>query len=105
MLDDKKLISIFSACYKAASDKDVKDFIMKLLKIRYLFDKYVIKRKFEKWGLKQIKLSGKDKMYYGSTFRKIDNEEEKIMKKVKIKKSLISLVAAAVAVTGGTLFV
>lgn len=82
VLDDKKLISIFSECYKAASDKDVKDFIMKLLKIRYLFDKYVIKRKFEKWGLKQIKLSGKDKMYYGSTFRKIDNEEENFEKDV-----------------------
>ena len=82
VLDDKKLISIFSACYKAASDKDVKDFIMKLLKIRYLFDKYVIKRKFEKWGLKQIKLSGKDQMYYGSTFRKIDNEEENFEKDV-----------------------
>ena len=82
VLDDKKLISIFNACYKAASDKDVKDFIMKLLKIRYLFDKYVIKRKFEKWGLKQIKLSGKDQMYYGSTFRKIDNEEENFEKDV-----------------------
>lgn len=82
VLDDKKLISIFSECYKAASDKDVKDFIMKLLKIRYLFDKYVIKRKFEKWGLKQIKLSGKDQMYYGSTFRKIDNEEENFEKDV-----------------------
>lgn len=82
VLDDKKLISIFSECYKAASDKDVKDFIMKLLKIRYLFDKYVIKRKFEKWGLQQIKLSGKDKMYYGSTFRKIDNEEENFEKDV-----------------------
>ena len=82
VLDDKKLISIFIACYKAASDKDVKDFIMKLLKIRYLFDKYVIKRKFEKWGLKQIKLSGKDQMYYGSTFRKIDNEEENFEKDV-----------------------
>ena len=46
------------------------------------FDKYVIKRKFEKWGLKQIKLSGKDKMYYGSTFRKIDNEEENFEKDV-----------------------
>lgn len=82
VLDDKKLISIFSECYKATSDKDVKDFIMKLLKIRYLFDKYVIKRKFEKWGLKQIKLSGKDQMYYGSTFRKIDNEEENFEKDV-----------------------
>lgn len=82
VLDDKKLISIFNACYKTASEKDVKDFIMKCLKIRYLFDKYVIKRKFEKWSLKQIKLSGKDKMYYGSTFREIDNEEDRYEKDV-----------------------
>lgn len=84
VLDDKKLISIFSACYKAASDKElfVKDFIMKLLRIRYLFDKYVIKRKLEKWSLKQIKLSGKDKMYYGSTLQKIENEEDNYEKDV-----------------------
>lgn len=82
VLDDKKLISIFSACYKNASDKDVKDFIMKLLRIRYLFDKYVIKRKFEKWSLKKIKLSGKDKMYYGSTFKNIENEEDNYEKDV-----------------------
>ena len=84
VLDDKKLISIFSACYEAASDKKlfVKDFIMKLLRIRYLFDKYVIKRKLEKWSLKQIKLSGKDKMYYGSTLQKIENEEDNYEKDV-----------------------
>ena len=82
VLDDKKLISIFSACYKTASGKEVKDFIMKLLRIRYLFDKYVIKRKFEKWSLKQIKLSGGNKMYYGSTFQKIENEEDSFEKDV-----------------------
>ena len=82
MLDDKKLISIFSAYYKTASDKDVKDYIMKLLRIRYLFDKYVIKRKFEKWSLKQIKQSRKDKIYYGSTFQKIENEEDNFEKDV-----------------------
>lgn len=82
VLDDKKLISIFSACYKAASEKEVKDFIMKLLKIRYLFDKYVIKRKFEKWSLKKIKLSGKDKLHYGSTFQRIENEEDNFEKDI-----------------------
>ncbi len=84
VLDDKKLISIFSACYKVASDKEqfVKDFITKLLRLRYLFDKYVIKRKFEKWSLKKIKLSGKDKLYYGSTFQRIENEEDNFEKDV-----------------------
>ncbi len=90
VLDDKKLISIFSTCYKAALDKElfVKDFIMKLLRIRYLFDKYVIKRKFEKWSLKQIKLSGKDKMYYGSTFQKIENEEDNFEKDVVMLQAM-----------------
>lgn len=90
VLDDKKLISIFSACYKAASDKElfVKDFIMKLLKIRYLFDKYVIKRKFEKWSLKQLKLIGKDKMNYGSTFQKVENEEDNYEKDVIMLQSM-----------------
>ena len=84
VLDDKKLISIFKTCYDSVQDKHlfVKDFIMLLLKIRYLFDKYVIKRKLDRWSLKQLKQGSKDK-YYGSTFSKqesvIDNFEKEII--------------------------
>ncbi len=75
VLDDKKLIAIFKSCYELEQDKQlfVKRFIMQLLKVRYLFDKFVIKRKLEKWSLKQLKKSSKDKLYYGSTFSKQDN--------------------------------
>ena len=85
VLDDKKLISIFKTNYDLSKDKAifVKDFIMQLLKIRYLFDKYVIKRKLEKWSLKQLKLSSKDKLYYVSTFSKqedvVDGSEKDVV--------------------------
>ena len=85
VLDDKKLIDIFSCYIDSEQDKklSVKKFIMQLLKARYLFDKFVIKRKLEKWSLKQIKQSSKDKLYYGSTFSKqenvIDNYEKDVI--------------------------
>ena len=85
VLDDKKLIYIFKACYDSEQEKSqfVKNFIMQLLKIRYLFDKYVIKRKLEKWSLKQLKQNNKDKLYYGSTFSKqdemVDNNEREVI--------------------------
>ena len=85
VLDDKKLIAIFKTCYNSVQDKTLfaKDFIMQLLRIRYLFDKYVIKRKFDRWSLKQLKQGSKDKLYYGSTFSKqestIDNFEKDII--------------------------
>lgn len=85
VLDDKKLISIFKTNYDLSKDKAifVKNFIMQLLKIRYLFDKYVIKRKLEKWSLKQLKLSSKDKLYYVSTFSKqedvVDGSEKDVV--------------------------
>lgn len=84
VLDDKKLISIFKACYESEKDKQkfVKIFIMQLLKIRYLFDKYVIKRKLEKWSLKKLKQSSSDSLYYASTFSAKDNEEDKNEKDV-----------------------
>lgn len=84
VLDDKKLISIFKTCYDSVQDKHlfVKDFIMQLLKIRYLFDKYVIKRKLDKWSLKRLKQSSKDKLYYGSTFSKQENVTDNFEKDV-----------------------
>ena len=82
VLDDKRLIPIFKGCYESSSDKVnfVKDFIMRLLKLRYLFDKYVIKRKLEKWCL--MRLKHKDSLYYGSTFSKQENEEDVYEKEI-----------------------
>ena len=81
VLDDKKLMPIFKGCYESLPDEDkcvfVKRFIMNLLKIRYLFDKYVIKRKSEKWTLQQLqKGNNSDSMYYCGTFSKPENDED-----------------------------
>ena len=90
VLDDKKLIAIFKSCYESEQDKKlfVKRFIMQLLKARYLFDKFVIKRKLEKWSLKQLKQSSKDKLYYGSTFTKQDTEVDNYEKDVMMLQAM-----------------
>ena len=56
-LDDKRLISTFRDHITTADD--VKKFIFALLKCKYLFDQYIIKREFIKgtdgWSLKRLK--------------------------------------------------
>lgn len=83
-LDDKRLIDFFSNTLKNVSKKDefVKEFIMELLRIRLLFDKYVIKREIhngkESWSLKRPKQYGSSnnrKLNYIATFNS-DNKEE-----------------------------
>lgn len=72
-LDDKKLLYTFDEILK---DKEkIKSFGYNLLKVKFLFDKYVIKRNLEvyKWSLKQLKNSN----YYNS-FGKDDEEDEEI---------------------------
>lgn len=60
-LDDKKLLPIFEDHLLKAEDRieRVKDFTFGLLKCKYLFDRYVIKREFIKgtdgWSLKRFK--------------------------------------------------
>lgn len=72
-LDDKRLLYTFDEILK---DKEkIKLFGYNLLKVKFLFDKYVIKRNLEvdKWSLKQLKNSN----YYNS-FGKDDEEDEEI---------------------------
>lgn len=84
MLDDKRLIDFFTNVLKKVPYKEnfVKKFIMELLRIRVLFDKYVIKREIhngkEGWSLKKPKQYGsgnKRKFNYVATFN-TDNKEE-----------------------------
>lgn len=98
-LDDKKLISDFGFVVKSTEeevvDKDqgkksnkadfAKGFIQHLLQLRYLFDKFIIKREFREenldgeWSLKELKVSGQDskkKAYYSNTALKDEGEEE-----------------------------
>lgn len=86
MLDDKKLLDSFkgvvnNGCIKTGSiaddkDKFAKDFVVCLLRTRFLFDKYIVKREYTndsadgEWSLKSLYVSGqqsKKKPYYRNT--------------------------------------
>ncbi|MDD4408943.1 MAG: DUF262 domain-containing protein [Clostridia bacterium] len=76
-LDDKRLLEIFEPFYK--NDKEfVKEFGYNLLKGKFNFDKYVIKREYAKgsdhWSLKRLKWYDGNKVSYVNTFD-ADNAE------------------------------
>jgi len=79
-LDDKRLLEQFNDYLNEnSSDKvtAVKDFVFALLKCKYLFDQYIIKREFsdgkDKWSLKKLHFYNKDSQSYINTFN--DNED------------------------------
>ncbi len=79
-LDDKRLLEQFDKYLKDNSENNitaVKDFIFALLKCKYLFDQYIIKREFsdgkDKWSLKKLHFYNKESQSYINTFN--DNEE------------------------------
>lgn len=80
VLDDKRLTNIFKSVIDGEKDAVVfsKEFIMQLLDLRFLFDKYVIKRKQDKWSLKKLlpQKADKDKYYYKDTFSKSESEDD-----------------------------
>jgi hypothetical protein len=73
-LDDKRLIKTFEAVLKIQTDKVqfVKDFGFNLLKCRFLFDKYILKRAFVKetdgWSLKRLKWNSENRGSYVNSF-------------------------------------
>ena len=84
-LDDKRLLEIFNE--KIQSEDEVKEFGYNLLKVRFLFDNYIIKRDFSKeqegeWSLLQlIKNNPKSKnntAYYKNRFDS-ENENKEIL--------------------------
>jgi uncharacterized protein with ParB-like and HNH nuclease domain len=78
-LDDKRLLDTFNH-YLEKGPCFVKEFGFALLKTRFLFDKYIIKREFlndnEQWSLKQLKLE-KDKPRYVNSFGEDENGQNK----------------------------
>ena len=89
LLDDKKLLKTFTDIIdkwesNGKSDKEFSlKFIKYLLKCRFLFDKYIIKREYKNedvtgsWSLKELKVSGarsKKKPYYRDTYFGESNE-------------------------------
>lgn len=82
-LDDKRLLETFKIFLENGNKEEIKNFVKSfgynLLKIKFLFDKYIIKRelKSDNWSLKQLKLSeNKKSNYYKYTFSENDNNEE-----------------------------
>lgn len=84
LLDDKKLTATFEAVldYGVVNDEPInrskfaREFMICLLRTRYFFDKYIIKREYAnessdgKWSLKSLFVSGQQshkKAYYAST--------------------------------------
>jgi uncharacterized protein with ParB-like and HNH nuclease domain len=80
-LDDKRLLELFDPFFKNDHKMEfVKQFGYNLLKNKFLFDKYIIKREFSKgtdqWSLKQIKLYDSNKISYVNTFGEEENNED-----------------------------
>lgn len=80
VLDDKRLTKIFKSVIDSEKDpiNFCIEFIMKLLDLRFLFDKYVIKRKQDKWSLKKLlpQKSDPNKYYYKDTFSQTESEDD-----------------------------
>jgi hypothetical protein len=80
-LDDKRLLEQFDAYLKDNSSNKinaVKDFVFALLKCKYLFDQFIIKREFsdgkDKWSLKKLHFYNVKSQSYINTFD--DSEEQ-----------------------------
>ena len=74
LLDDKELLEEYRDLLKNDDNKLSLRFIDCLLKCRFLFDKYIIKREYREdnpdgvWSVKQLNKSEKDTAYYTETF-------------------------------------
>lgn len=81
-LDDKRLIDTFQKELSRSPDpiQFVKDFGFALLKSKFLFDKYVIKREFiagtDRWSLKRLKWYSGEKGSYVNTFGEEESNYE-----------------------------
>ncbi len=80
-LDDKRLIDTFETHLIKRDDAidRIKEFTVNLLRCKYLYDRYVIKREIfkekERWSLKRFTVGPKDQGYYVNTFGNEDEDE------------------------------
>ncbi|MFI3310227.1 DUF262 domain-containing protein [Ewingella allii] len=93
-LDDKQLIEQFELRLLKQNDpvKAVQDFVFALLKCKYLFDQFVIKREFAKgsdgWSLKRLRWYSEKSTSYTNTF----NEDE--INNTGINRQILMLLSA-----------
>jgi hypothetical protein len=89
-LDDKRLIEFFEPYLKKDTECEnknkefVKRFGYNLLKVKFLFDKYIIKREFSEgvrcWSLKRLECYDQGSYNYVDTFGKTNNVDEETNK-------------------------
>lgn len=112
-LDDKKLIKEFETVLEHGiingepiaghKEKFALSFIKCLLKCRFLFDKYIIKREYAnesadgEWSMKQLEISGK-KPYYRDT-RIVDFQEWHQDERTKVRHKTDVMLQAALRVS------
>ncbi|ART01138.1 DUF262 domain-containing HNH endonuclease family protein [Klebsiella pneumoniae] len=93
-LDDKQLIDQFELRLLKQNDpvKTVQDFVFALLKCKYLFDQFVIKREFAKgsdsWSLKRLRWYSEKSTSYTNTFNENDGSY------VDINRQILMLLSA-----------
>lgn len=80
-LDDKQLIDLFETYLLKTEEpiEVVKEFVFALLKCKYMFDQYVIKREFSQgkdgWGLKRLKWYSAKSVSFINSFEDNTNED------------------------------
>jgi len=83
-LDDKRLLDIFEEYLKDKDKNFVKQFAFNLLKMKYLFDNFILKRDYSKnsddgeWSLLKL-LYGKSSTQYNNTFQNEENNKKILM--------------------------
>lgn len=94
-LDDKRLLDIFNV--KIENADQVKKFAFALLKAKFLFDQYIIKREFlsneEKWSLMRLKYDDKKSASYVNSFSK-DNSDTEVQGEHDKNKQILMLLSA-----------
>ena len=96
-LDDKALLDEFESHILKDVDT-VKDFIFYLLKCKFMFDKYIIKRQYlngdESWELKKYLKSNNNSGSYNNTFSNSTGEEGDDSSSDGLNKKVIMLLAS-----------
>ena len=98
-LDDKRLVDIFNMVLARCKDKSafVKRFIMSLLRIRSLFDLFVIKRENlngkEVWSMKCVKKYAQSKINYVETFHNDKDDDNDTNKDIRMLEAMFHVSA------------
>ena len=94
-LDDKDLLGMYKSDYYR-NPENIRSFIFHLLKYRFLFDKFIIKRDYEKektdgdWSLKKISQRDKNP-YYKGTFGDEKDGDSYINRKLRTLQSALRI--------------